>query len=315
MFVNLARSVCALSLWAQDFLALQDQGEELHEAGVLRGGLGGGVGQREEKILRVEPEQAGGVGLGGPGLENLHPVADHRAGRDVAGAGGRVHVKARQPARATPRTRKLATRSPGAKGQPEQVQTWARGGRCRSMGILVACAAGRRQHFPAHRMNPHRIAATTGLDTDRSPPLVSWDAAGTAPAEFIPPACVPVGTRPPPVAHQRMRPGLVALPDDPMNGRLIIIGDIHGCHQEFADLLNQLAPVKGDRIILLGDLVNRGPDSLRVLDLARASRAIALLGNHELRLLKAPAHGRPKIRQGNRPRHLREAAAGRLGLP
>jgi predicted phosphodiesterase len=60
-----------------------------------------------------------------------------------------------------------------------------------------------------------------------------------------------------------------------MNGRLIIIGDIHGCHQEFADLLNQLAPVKGDRIILLGDLVNRGPDSLRVLDLARASRAWA----------------------------------------
>ncbi len=71
-----------------------------------------------------------------------------------------------------------------------------------------------------------------------------------------------------------------------MNGRLIIIGDIHGCHQEFADLLDQLAPVKGDRIILLGDLVNRGPDSLRVLDLARAAHAIALLGNHELRLLK-----------------------------
>ena len=71
-----------------------------------------------------------------------------------------------------------------------------------------------------------------------------------------------------------------------MNGRLIIIGDIHGCHQEFADLLDQVAPVKGDRIILLGDLVNRGPDSLRVLDLARAARAVALLGNHELRLLK-----------------------------
>jgi len=71
-----------------------------------------------------------------------------------------------------------------------------------------------------------------------------------------------------------------------MTGRLIIIGDIHGCHQEFADLLDQVAPVKGDRIILLGDLVNRGPDSLRVLDLARAARAVALLGNHELRLLK-----------------------------
>jgi len=70
-----------------------------------------------------------------------------------------------------------------------------------------------------------------------------------------------------------------------MNGRLIAIGDIHGCHQEFAELLARLAPGKDDRIVLLGDLVNRGPDSCRVLDLAREHRCFALLGNHELRLL------------------------------
>ena len=71
-----------------------------------------------------------------------------------------------------------------------------------------------------------------------------------------------------------------------MNGRLIAIGDIHGCHAEFAELLAQLALTRDDRLVLLGDLVNRGPDSCKVLDLARAYRAIALLGNHELRLLK-----------------------------
>jgi diadenosine tetraphosphatase ApaH/serine/threonine PP2A family protein phosphatase len=71
-----------------------------------------------------------------------------------------------------------------------------------------------------------------------------------------------------------------------MNGRLIVIGDIHGCHAEFAELLAQLAPTRDDRLVLLGDLVNRGPDSRRVIELARAHRAIALLGNHELRLLK-----------------------------
>jgi predicted phosphodiesterase len=71
-----------------------------------------------------------------------------------------------------------------------------------------------------------------------------------------------------------------------MNGRLIAIGDIHGCHLEFAELLDRLEPARDDRIVLLGDLVNRGPDSCRVLDLARSARAIALLGNHELRLLK-----------------------------
>ena len=71
-----------------------------------------------------------------------------------------------------------------------------------------------------------------------------------------------------------------------MNGRIIAIGDIHGCHQEFAELLEQLALTKDDRLILVGDLINRGPDSCKVIDIARQNRAISLLGNHELRLLE-----------------------------
>ncbi len=70
-----------------------------------------------------------------------------------------------------------------------------------------------------------------------------------------------------------------------MNGRIIAIGDIHGCHQEFADLLAAVEFRPADRLVLLGDLVNRGPDSCRVIDLAREHGAVALLGNHELRLL------------------------------
>ena len=70
-----------------------------------------------------------------------------------------------------------------------------------------------------------------------------------------------------------------------MNGRLIAVGDIHGCHQEFAELLSRLELTKDDELILLGDLVNRGPDSCRVIDLAKENRARCLLGNHELRLL------------------------------
>jgi len=71
-----------------------------------------------------------------------------------------------------------------------------------------------------------------------------------------------------------------------MTGRLIAVGDIHGCHAEFAEMLSQLELKAGDRLVLLGDLVNRGPDSVKVLDLARSTGAISLLGNHELRLLK-----------------------------
>jgi serine/threonine protein phosphatase 1 len=71
-----------------------------------------------------------------------------------------------------------------------------------------------------------------------------------------------------------------------MNGRIIAIGDIHGCHQEFAEMLGLLELTKDDSLILLGDLVNRGPDSCRVIDLAREHNALSLLGNHELRLLE-----------------------------
>jgi hypothetical protein len=80
-----------------------------------------------------------------------------------------------------------------------------------------------------------------------------------------------------------------------MNGRLIAIGDIHGCHYEFAELLDRIAPTDEDRIILLGDLVNRGPDSGRVIDLARTQGALALMGNHELRLLKYHRSGDRKV--------------------
>lgn len=86
-----------------------------------------------------------------------------------------------------------------------------------------------------------------------------------------------------------------------MNGRIIAIGDIHGCHQEFSELLTRLELTPDDQLILLGDLVNRGPDSRRVIDLARQHRALSLLGNHELRLLN--------FRRTRDPSFLKEADA------
>jgi len=89
-----------------------------------------------------------------------------------------------------------------------------------------------------------------------------------------------------------------------MTGRLIAIGDIHGCHAEFAELIGRLAPGRDDRIVLLGDLINRGPDSCRVLDLARELRAVALLGNHELRFLRYRRTGEKKyLKDGDLATH------------
>lgn len=73
--------------------------------------------------------------------------------------------------------------------------------------------------------------------------------------------------------------------------RTIAIGDVHGCANEFEELLAAINPGPGDRLIQLGDLVNRGPDSKRVLDLARANGVEAILGNHEIRLLRYRREG------------------------
>ncbi len=83
-----------------------------------------------------------------------------------------------------------------------------------------------------------------------------------------------------------------------MNGRLIAIGDIHGCSKELEDLLEKLDLKKDDRLILLGDLVNRGPNSARVVELAREHATVSLLGNHELRLLN--------YRKTDDPTHLKK---------
>ena len=40
----------------------------------------------------------------------------------------------------------------------------------------------------------------------------------------------------------------------------IFIGDIHSCSLEFRKLLDILSPSAGDNLILLGDLLNKGPD-------------------------------------------------------
>jgi diadenosine tetraphosphatase ApaH/serine/threonine PP2A family protein phosphatase len=61
--------------------------------------------------------------------------------------------------------------------------------------------------------------------------------------------------------------------------RTIIIGDLHGCHDEAEDLLAKLAVTATDRIIFAGDLVDRGPKPRECV--ALAMRHEAILGNHE----------------------------------
>jgi len=77
--------------------------------------------------------------------------------------------------------------------------------------------------------------------------------------------------------------------------RTIAIGDVHGCADEFEELLKRLELKPDDRVIQVGDLVNRGPDSHRVIELAREYQVEAIIGNHELRLLSARKKNKPSL--------------------
>jgi len=72
--------------------------------------------------------------------------------------------------------------------------------------------------------------------------------------------------------------------------RTIAIGDIHGCDQALETVLTAIAPTPDDTIITLGDVVDRGPNSKRViellLDLATRCRFVGIMGNHEEMMLK-----------------------------
>ena len=74
--------------------------------------------------------------------------------------------------------------------------------------------------------------------------------------------------------------------------RNIVIGDIHGCNKELCALLDKVKPEKEDRIILLGDLFDRGKESWEVFHTVKSlqrtygERFVLLRGNHEDYLLK-----------------------------
>jgi predicted MPP superfamily phosphohydrolase len=89
----------------------------------------------------------------------------------------------------------------------------------------------------------------------------------------------------------------------------ILIGDIHSCSREFDALLALLAPSPNDQLILLGDLLNKGPDPEGVLEIFESLGCICLRGNHDLNHLEA-SQGKAKLTQeSERTRKLMSKAA------
>jgi predicted phosphodiesterase len=79
----------------------------------------------------------------------------------------------------------------------------------------------------------------------------------------------------------------------PPGARLIFIGDIHGCFDELTELLSRVAPSADDVVVSVGDIVTKGPDAPRCLDLWRERGYLAVQGNNEVKLLN---HAKPLLR-------------------
>lgn len=90
--------------------------------------------------------------------------------------------------------------------------------------------------------------------------------------------------------------------------RTIFIGDIQGCRDELERLLERVRfDPATDRLEPVGDLVNRGPDSLGSLRLLKSLDAGGVLGNHDLHLLA--------VRRGTRTVHAGDTIADILAAP
>lgn len=82
------------------------------------------------------------------------------------------------------------------------------------------------------------------------------------------------------------RGALASTQQSPAGKRLIFIGDIHGCMNELQDLLRKCRYQRErDHLIALGDVVNKGPQSIEVLDFLIAEAATCVQGNHDEKIL------------------------------
>jgi serine/threonine protein phosphatase 1 len=80
-----------------------------------------------------------------------------------------------------------------------------------------------------------------------------------------------------------------------MPARTIAIGDIHGCDVALAALIEMLQPAVDDTVVILGDVVDRGPGSRQsieqLIELQRRCRLVLIMGNHDEMMIAAIRRG------------------------
>ena len=76
--------------------------------------------------------------------------------------------------------------------------------------------------------------------------------------------------------------------------RIIIVGDVHGCIEELNELIDNINLQPTDLLYFIGDLIDRGPDSVAVVrkcySLSKQYNVKLILGNHEEKFLRYLKH-------------------------
>ena len=61
-----------------------------------------------------------------------------------------------------------------------------------------------------------------------------------------------------------------------------VMSDLHGCYDKYAWMLEKIGFGDGDTLYILGDVIDRGPDGIRILlDMMGRKNVIPIIGNHE----------------------------------
>ncbi|MCI8660534.1 MAG: fructose-bisphosphatase class III [Lachnospiraceae bacterium] len=94
-----------------------------------------------------------------------------------------------------------------------------------------------------------------------------------------------------------------------------IVSDIHGCYVQYQMLLKKIHFTENDKLYVLGDVVDRGPEPIKVLqDMMRRRNVIFILGNHDFIMYALMTKLSAEITSDNYDKHLKKEILSEYNL-